>query len=70
MRMRPGCQSGGRTCLRFQPDQTIMARSLESTLEDVLQDEGYAQAICFQSEDHKEGVAAFYEKRKAEFSGK
>ena len=32
--------------------------------------ESYAQNICFGSEDHKEGVTAFFEKREAQFKGR
>ena len=32
--------------------------------------EGYAQGLCFQTEDHKEGVKAFLEKRSPIFEGR
>jgi 2-(1,2-epoxy-1,2-dihydrophenyl)acetyl-CoA isomerase len=48
----------------------LLSRSLENTLQDMMQYEGLAQAICMQSMDHQEGVKAFYEKRKALFVGK
>ena len=48
----------------------FLAKSLESSLRDMLDNEALGQAICLQSEDNKEGVKAFYEKRKAVFQGK
>lgn len=39
-------------------------------LESQLDFESYAQSICRQTEDHKEGVQAFMQKRKPEFKGK
>jgi 2-(1,2-epoxy-1,2-dihydrophenyl)acetyl-CoA isomerase len=48
----------------------ILSRSLEKNLDDILQYEAFAQAICMQSDDHKEGVKAFYEKKNPVFSGK
>ncbi|OPY84368.1 MAG: Carnitinyl-CoA dehydratase [Smithella sp. PtaU1.Bin162] len=48
----------------------ILAKTWENNLDDVLQYEAFAQALCMQTADHKEGVKAFYEKRKPEFNGK
>jgi 2-(1,2-epoxy-1,2-dihydrophenyl)acetyl-CoA isomerase len=48
----------------------LLARSLENTLQDMMQLEGLAQSICMQSMDHKAGVKSFYEKRPAVFIGK
>jgi 2-(1,2-epoxy-1,2-dihydrophenyl)acetyl-CoA isomerase len=36
----------------------------------VMELEIYAQSVCFQTEDHREGVIAFLEKRKPNFKGK
>ena len=47
-----------------------LRRSLENDLETQLDYEGYAQNICRQTEDHREGVCAFTEKRKPIFTGK
>ena len=44
-------------------------RSLESTLDEMLEAERVAQMHCFHSRDVREGVAAFREKRPARFSG-
>ena len=54
----------------FGLGKMILSRSMEKNLDDVLQYEALAQAICMQSDDHKEGVKAFYEKRNPVFGGK
>ena len=45
-------------------------RALNSNLEDALEFEAQLQSIAGRSADHKEGVAAFVEKRPAKFEGK
>jgi 2-(1,2-epoxy-1,2-dihydrophenyl)acetyl-CoA isomerase len=45
-------------------------RALTHDLESQLDYESYIQSICRGTEDHKEGVKAFMEKRKPEFKGK
>lgn len=45
--------------LMYQPD-----------LETLLDAEAWAQGLALLTDDHKEGVSAFFEKRKAEFKGK
>ncbi len=45
-------------------------RDILSGLGTKLDFESYAQNICRQSEDHKEGVTAFLEKREAHFKGR
>jgi enoyl-CoA hydratase len=45
-------------------------RSFETTLDEGLQAERKNFYLCFASEDQKEGMKAFVEKRKPEFKGK
>jgi 2-(1,2-epoxy-1,2-dihydrophenyl)acetyl-CoA isomerase len=47
-----------------------LQRSLENDLKTQLDYETYAQNICRQTEDHREGIRAFEEKRKPEFKGR
>jgi len=47
-----------------------LQRSLENDLRTQLDYETYAQNICRQTEDHKEGIRAFAEKRKPVFVGR
>lgn len=54
----------------FEHVKMILSRSLELTLDDVLKYEILAQAISMQSNDHREGVQSFYQKRKPVFAGK
>ncbi|MGH3086770.1 MAG: enoyl-CoA hydratase/isomerase family protein [Rubrobacteraceae bacterium] len=44
--------------------------SFESDLETALETEAKGQTFCGYTEDHKEGVAAFFEKRKPGFTGR
>lgn len=48
----------------------MLNKSTNATLDDMLDYEAYCQEIAGNSEDYKEGVAAFLEKRKPKFSGK
>jgi len=44
-------------------------RSFESTLDMGLAYEAMAECLCFTTDDRKEGMSAFFEKRKPKFSG-
>jgi 2-(1,2-epoxy-1,2-dihydrophenyl)acetyl-CoA isomerase len=47
----------------------MLNKSTHSSLDEMLQYEAYCQEIAGKSADYKEGVAAFNEKRKANFTG-
>ena len=47
-----------------------LRRSASATLEEMLEYEALLQEVASRTEDHKEGVQAFYEKRPAKFSGR
>ncbi|WP_077213252.1 enoyl-CoA hydratase/isomerase family protein [Bacillus dakarensis] len=46
----------------------LVNRSVFSEFDESLELEGFAQAMCFESADFKEGVKAFFEKRKPNFN--
>lgn len=48
----------------------MLQKSAHATLDEMLDYEAYCQEIAGASNDYKEGVAAFLEKRKARFTGK
>ncbi len=48
----------------------VLHASFESDLETALEKEAEGQTFCGRTEDHKEGVTAFFEKRPAEFTGR
>ncbi len=54
----------------FGLTKRAMRRGLTSSLEEALEYEAYLQDIASQTEDHKEGVNAFLEKRKPRFAGR
>ena len=47
----------------------MLNKSSNSTLDEMLEYEAYCQEIAGSTHDHKEGVAAFLEKRRAQFTG-
>lgn len=47
-----------------------LKKGVESDLASALDFEAYTQSLCFEMEDHKEGVSAFREKRKPQFRGR
>lgn len=60
--------NGPRVALRMA--KNVINDSINMTLEQLLDLEPHAQAICFASEDHKIGVNAFFAKEKPKFVGK
>jgi 2-(1,2-epoxy-1,2-dihydrophenyl)acetyl-CoA isomerase len=48
----------------------LIDRGFDSTLDEALENEATAQGIVGATEDHKEGVQAFFEDREPEFEGK
>ncbi|MBW2120094.1 MAG: enoyl-CoA hydratase [Deltaproteobacteria bacterium] len=48
----------------------LLNTSWNLSLDEMLELEAQTQAACMQSEDHMEGIAAFYEKRKCRFKGR
>lgn len=50
--------------------KTLINRANENSYEASLEAQGHAQARCIESEDHREAVEAFMEKRTPRFSGR
>jgi 2-(1,2-epoxy-1,2-dihydrophenyl)acetyl-CoA isomerase len=48
----------------------MLNKGMTATLNEALQYEAYCQEIAGSTEDYKEGVASFVEKRKPVFKGK
>ena len=57
-----------RPALAVSLSKTILNRSFEMSLDEALDFEAMAQDICFQSDEHVEGIKAFNEKRKPRFN--
>jgi enoyl-CoA hydratase/carnithine racemase len=50
--------------------KSLIGRALESPLETALERDAQAQATCIDSEDHREAVSAYLEKRPPRFTGR
>jgi len=48
----------------------LMNQAFLGGLEAVMEEESLGQSLCFQTADHREGRAAFAEKRAPRFTGK
>lgn len=54
----------------LQLAKQIMNQASELSLLQLIELECYAQDLCFQTEDHQEGIKAFFEKRSPQFKGR
>lgn len=60
--------AGPRVALKLA--KNMLNESYSRDLQEALEVEALCQATCFQTEDHREGVTAFLEKRKPKFNGR
>ena len=69
-----GTEPGRATCHdadeRPGQDEARPLRQLREGLETALEAEAEGQTFCGYTQDHKEGVTAFFEKREARFTGR
>ena len=68
LEMAQSFAAGPPTAIRLA--KRALYRSMESTLREALEFETYAQNICSETQDAKEGISAFVEKRDPQFTGK
>ena len=68
LEMAQSFAAGPPTAIRLA--KRALYRSMDSSLREALEFETYAQNICRETQDAKEGISAFVEKRDAHFTGK
>lgn len=68
MKLAKQLADGPRVALRLA--KCVMNQSVNMTLDQLLELESQAQAQCFQTQDHKIAVEAFFKKEKPVFTGK
>ena len=56
--------------LALRLDKQALNRAASTDLAGTLETEAFSQGLAVASEDHQEGVAAFFEKRLPKFSGR
>ena len=64
-----GATAGRGPAVALAQAKEILNASSSISLEQVMEMEIYAQSLCLQTEDHKEGVIAFLERRRPVFKG-
>ena len=67
MEMAQGFASGPPIAIRMA--KRAMYRNVDSSLDEALEYETFAQNVCAATKDAKEGIAAFVEKREPQFKG-